>query len=69
MARYQRLIRDHVPDLARLISLECGKTQADADVDVHAGLANVERLCNISSLLKSEIVTEVSRGMDLTTFR
>ena len=69
MVRYQRLIRDNISDLTRLISLECGKTQADADADVYAGLANVERLCNISNLLKSEIVTEVSRDMDITTFR
>jgi malonate-semialdehyde dehydrogenase (acetylating)/methylmalonate-semialdehyde dehydrogenase len=46
----QKLIRDNTDELARLITVEQGKTLADAKGDVFRGLEIVETACNVSSL-------------------
>lgn len=60
--RYQQLIKDHQADIATSITLEQGKTFADAMGDVHRGLQVVESACSLSGMMGQ--IVEVAEGMD-----
>lgn len=66
--RYQALIRQYQSEIAASITLEQGKTHADAKGDVFRGLQVVDTACAIPTLLKGESV-EVARDMDTTSIR
>ncbi|KAJ9104297.1 hypothetical protein QFC20_004579 [Naganishia adeliensis] len=63
LLKYQHLIKHHLPDLARSIVLEQGKTYADALGDVGRGLQVVESLCALPNEMVGDKL-EVSRDMD-----
>eukprot|EP01038_Epipyxis_sp_PR26KG_P009124 gene9124-12307_t len=65
----QQLIRDNTDDLARSITIEQGKTLADAKGDVFRGLEVVEATCGIGSLTMGETAENLSRGLDTYTYR
>ena len=60
MFRYQQLIKANLGEVARLITLEQGKTTADAEGDVMRGLQVVEQCCSNTNLLLGETLTGVS---------
>jgi len=63
MLKLQALIRKHMDDIANVITLEQGKTFADAKGDVLRGLQVVEVACGVtSSMLEDRL--EVSKDMD-----
>ena len=64
MLRYQDLLKKNHDDVARILSLETGKTFADAQGDVWRGIEVVEHACNISSLMMGETVENVARTID-----
>ena len=55
--------------LAQIISLENGKTIADALGEVARGLENVEFACGIPNLLKGGYTEQASRGVDVYQIR
>lgn len=55
--------------LAEIISLENGKTMADALGEVARGLENVEFACGIPNLLKGGYTEQASRGVDVYQIR
>src|SRR5580704_17503921 len=55
--------------LAEIISLENGKTVADALGEAARGLENVEFACGIPSLLKGGYTEQASRGVDVYQIR
>jgi len=61
--RLQHLIREHMPDIAKSIVLEQGKTFADAQGDVHRGLQVVEAATAITSNMLGDKL-EVTKDMD-----
>ncbi|KAK0549039.1 hypothetical protein OC846_003353 [Tilletia horrida] len=63
MLKLQALIREHMDDLANIITLEQGKTFPDAKGDVLRGLQVVEVACGITSTLIEDRL-EVSKDMD-----
>jgi len=67
--KYQQLIRDRTDDIARLITLENGKTMADARGDVFRGLEVVESACNVADKMMGETLGGLSTSIDCTTFR
>jgi len=69
MFKYQQLIKANLGDIAKLITLEQGKTTADAEGDVMRGLQVVEQCCSNTNLMLGETLTGVSKDMDLTSFR
>ena len=69
MFRLQALIRQHEDELARLLSLEHGKTIEDAKGDLFRGLEVVEHACSITSLQMGETVPSVAGATDVTSFR
>ncbi|KAJ3121552.1 Methylmalonate-semialdehyde dehydrogenase [acylating] mitochondrial [Physocladia obscura] len=68
MLDLQALIRAKQNDIARSITLEQGKTLADARGDVFRGLQVVEHATSIPSLLMGEALT-VSKDMDTYNIR
>jgi len=69
MFKYQALIKENLDDIARLITLEQGKTHPDAVGDVMRGLQVVEQSCSLTNLLLGETLPGVSKDMDLTSYR
>merc|ERR1712012_407763 len=69
MFKYQQLIKHHLDDIAKLITVEQGKTLADAEGDVMRGLQVVEQACSVTNLLIGENLVGVSKDMDLTCHR
>lgn len=69
MFQYQSIIRERLEDLAKLITLENGKTLQDAQGDVFRGLEVVETACMVGSEMKGETLNQISKGMDIVTLR
>ncbi|TRY58354.1 hypothetical protein DNTS_034198 [Danionella cerebrum] len=67
--RYQQLIKDNIKELAKLITLEQGKTLADAEGDVFRGLQVVEHTCSVTSLMLGETLPSLTKDMDTYTYR
>jgi malonate-semialdehyde dehydrogenase (acetylating)/methylmalonate-semialdehyde dehydrogenase len=63
------LIAQNRDRLAGIISLENGKTIADALGEVARGLENVEFACGIPNLLKGGYTEQASRGVDVYQIR
>lgn len=61
---YQALIREHMDELAELLTSEQGKTIADARGDVFRGLEVVEHAAAIGNLQQGDFVENVGSGVD-----
>lgn len=61
---YQALIREHMDELAELLTSEQGKTIADAHGDVFRGLEVVEHAAGIANLQMGDFVENVATGVD-----
>ncbi|KAJ6134455.1 aldehyde dehydrogenase [Penicillium sp. IBT 18751x] len=68
MFRYVGLIRENWDRLAAVITLEQGKTVADAKGDVLRGLQVAEAACSGPEYMKGEIL-EVAKDMETRTYR
>ncbi|KJE91741.1 methylmalonate-semialdehyde dehydrogenase [Capsaspora owczarzaki ATCC 30864] len=69
MLKLQHLVRANMGDIARSITIEQGKTLADADGDVLRGLQVVEHACSIPSLLLGDTLGSLSADLDTYTYR
>ena len=65
--KYQQLIREHMPELAAILTAEQGKTLADAEGDVFRGLEVVEHAAGIGNLQLGELANNVANGVDTYT--
>jgi len=65
--KYQQLIREHMKELAALVTSEQGKTLPDAEGDVFRGLEVVEHAANIGTLQMGELANNVATGVDTYT--
>lgn len=68
MFKFVALIRENWDRLAASITLEQGKTFADAKGDVLRGLQVAEASCNVAEYLKGEVL-EVAKDMETRTYR
>ncbi|KAI1702142.1 aldehyde dehydrogenase family domain-containing protein [Ditylenchus destructor] len=69
MFRLQELIRRDMKKLAENVTLENGKTLADAEGDVLRGLQVVEQACASANLLLGEHLPNISKDMDTYSLR
>ncbi|MGH8778358.1 CoA-acylating methylmalonate-semialdehyde dehydrogenase [Paraburkholderia sp.] len=69
MLKYQALIREHLPRIAKILTAEQGKTLPDAEGDVFRGLEVVEHACSIGTLQQGEFAENVAGGVDTYTLR
>ncbi len=65
--RYQQLIREHMKELAAILTAEQGKTLPDAEGDVFRGLEVVEHAAGIGNLQLGELANNVANGVDTYT--
>ncbi|MXR37394.1 CoA-acylating methylmalonate-semialdehyde dehydrogenase [Craterilacuibacter sinensis] len=65
--KYQQLIREHMAELAAILTAEQGKTLADAEGDIFRGLEVVEHAANIGTLQLGEYAQNVAGGVDTHT--
>lgn len=69
MFKFQQLIKNNLKEIAKLITLEQGKTIVDAEGDVMRGLQVVEHCCSITSLQLGETMSGIAKDMDTYTIR
>jgi malonate-semialdehyde dehydrogenase (acetylating)/methylmalonate-semialdehyde dehydrogenase len=69
MFRLHTLVAENRRRLAGIVSLENGKTMADALGEVARGLENLEFACGIPHMLKGGYTEQASRGVDIYQIR
>ena len=62
--RLKQLFEDHLEELARLITVENGKTLAEARGELRRAIENVEVACGIPTLMQGYNLEDVARGID-----
>jgi len=65
--KYQQLIREHMKEVAAILTAEQGKTLPDAEGDIFRGLEVVEHAANIGNLQMGELANNVATGVDTYT--
>ncbi|MBW4652900.1 MAG: CoA-acylating methylmalonate-semialdehyde dehydrogenase [Kaiparowitsia implicata GSE-PSE-MK54-09C] len=58
------LMTDHLDELARTITLECGKTVAEAKAEMQRAIENVEVACSAPLMLQGDVSEDIARGID-----
>jgi len=69
MFKLQQLIKENMDELAKMVTLENGKTLEDAKGSVLRGLQVVEHACSVTSLQQGETACGVSKDMDTHSYR
>ena len=58
------LLEEHTEEIAKLITLECGKSYAESVAEMERGIENVETACATPTLIQSEFSENIARGID-----
>lgn len=58
------LLEENLDDLSRTITLECGKTYAEAKAEMQRAIENVEVACGIPMLMQGDVSEDIARGID-----
>src|SRR5258708_7819812 len=66
--RLKQLLEEHFEDIARTITMENGKTLAEARGELRRGIENVEVACGIPILMQGYNLEDVARGNDESIF-
>ncbi|HYY69307.1 MAG TPA: CoA-acylating methylmalonate-semialdehyde dehydrogenase [Terriglobales bacterium] len=67
--KLKQLLEDHLDELARLITLENGKTLAESRAEMRRTIESVEVACGITMLMQGHNLEDVARGIDEMTVR
>ncbi len=67
--RLKALLEEDLDDLARTITVECGKTLAESKGELQRGIENVEVACGMPSLMQGWNNEDIARGIDEHVFR
>jgi malonate-semialdehyde dehydrogenase (acetylating)/methylmalonate-semialdehyde dehydrogenase len=62
--RLKSLLETHAEELAELVTLENGKTLAEARGDVRRGIQMIEMACGMPALLKGQVSEDIAPGID-----
>ena len=62
--KLKSLLEAHVEEIARLITLECGKTFAESVAELQRGIENIETACAAPTLMQSEFSENIASGID-----
>jgi len=69
MFKLQQKLKDNMGHLAKVITVENGKTLADAEGSILRGLQVVEHACSITTLLQGESMAGIAKDMDTHSYR
>src|SRR6202521_5073360 len=67
--KLKNLLEEHIDELARLITLENGKTFVEAKAELRRGIENVEVACGIPMMMQGYNLEDVTPGVDETMIR
>ena len=67
--KLKQLFEEHLEQLARLITLENGKTIAESRAEMRRAVESVEVACGITMLMQGSNLEDVARGIDEMTIR
>jgi malonate-semialdehyde dehydrogenase (acetylating)/methylmalonate-semialdehyde dehydrogenase len=62
--RLKGLLEQHLDELARIVTIECGKTLAESRGEVRRAIENVEVACGIPSLMQGYNSEDIASGID-----
>ena len=62
--KLKQLLEEHTDEIARLITLECGKTIAESKGELQRAIENVEVACGTPMLMQSEYLENIASGID-----
>ena len=62
--RFKNLLEEHIEDIARTITNECGKTFAESVGEMRRGIENVEVACGAPILMQGQNNEDIARGID-----
>jgi len=67
--RYRELLLKHTEEIARLMTLEHGKTLDESRASLGRGIETVEFATSVPTLLMGDTTADISRGVDTVTVR
>lgn len=67
--RLQNILTDNSEELARLITLENGKTIDDARGEVGRGIQNVEHASSVMNLMMGDTIANAASDVEVTTYK
>lgn len=62
--KLKALLEEHVDDLARTITIECGKTLAESRGELRRAIENVATACGMPALMQGDFSEDIARGID-----
>ena len=62
--KFKQLLEEHLEELARTITDECGKTRDEAVGELRRGIENVEVACGIPLMMQGYNSEDIARGID-----
>ncbi len=62
--KFKQLLQAHADDIARLTTMENGKTLAEARAELQRGIENVEVACGIPTMMQGYNLEDVASGID-----
>jgi len=67
--RLKALLEEHLDELSRTLTLECGKTFAESKGELQRGIENVEVACGMPTSMQGWNNEDIARGIDEHVFR
>src|SRR6266446_6039125 len=67
--KLKMLLEQHIDELARIITMENGKTLVEAKAEMRRAIENVEVACGIPMMMQGYNLEDVARGIDETMIR
>lgn len=61
---FKNLLEDHIDDLAKIITNECGKTFKESVGEIRRGIENVENACGMPTLMQGYNNEDIASGID-----
>lgn len=62
--KLKTLLETHLEEIARTITLECGKTYAESLGEMQRAIENVEMACGIPAMMQGQFSEDIARGID-----
>ena len=67
--KFKMLLEEHLDEIARIITNECGKTYKESVGEMRRGIENVETACGIPTLMQGYNNEDIARGIDEHMYR
>lgn len=67
--KLKMLLEEHIEEIAKIITNECGKTYKESIAEIRRGIENVEVACGMPSLIQGYNNEDIASGIDEHMFR